>query len=97
MIKNEINDLDIDTQEHEEAIILSSETLKLRISKTDLQITCFTKDNGILLKEIQSDFKSVVYEEDSAFHVQQNFQLTPDEGLYGLGQHQTGYMNYRGK
>ena len=33
----------------------------------------------------------------AAFSVQQNFTLTPDEGLYGLGQHQTGYMNYRGR
>jgi len=26
-----------------------------------------------------------------------NFKLTPDEGIYGLGQHQSGYMNYRGR
>ena len=28
---------------------------------------------------------------------EQNFKLTPDEGIYGLGQHQYGYMNYRGR
>ena len=28
--------------------------------------------------------------------MQQKFSLTPDEGIYGLGQHQYGYMNYRG-
>jgi len=33
----------------------------------------------------------------SVFSIQQNFRLTPDEGLYGLGQHQNGYMNYRGR
>ena len=27
----------------------------------------------------------------------QHFELTPDEGIYGLGQHQSGYFNYRGK
>src|SRR3972149_8386168 len=35
--------------------------------------------------------------EEKAFNVQQNFSLTPDEGIYGLGQHQYGYMNYRGR
>ena len=35
--------------------------------------------------------------ETNAFSVRQNFKLTPDEGIYGLGQHQDGYMNYRGR
>ena len=29
--------------------------------------------------------------ETNAFSVRQNFKLTPDEGIYGLGQHQYGY------
>ena len=38
-----------------------------------------------------------IEQEKTAFSVQQNFKLTPDEGVYGLGQHQSGYMNYRGR
>ncbi len=33
---------------------------------------------------------------ESTYHVQQNFLLSDDEALYGLGQHQDGVMNYRG-
>ncbi|HEM49430.1 MAG TPA: glycosyl hydrolase family 31, partial [Caldithrix sp.] len=29
--------------------------------------------------------------------MQQNFRLSQDEGIYGLGQHQNGYFNYRNK
>ena len=34
--------------------------------------------------------------EKSAFSVRQNFTLSADEGVYGLGQQQLGVMNYRG-
>ena len=51
-----------------------------------------------LLKEKGSPaFAPVVYEGDSGYSVTQHFELTPGEGIYGLGQHQSGYFNYRGK
>ena len=34
--------------------------------------------------------------EEKAFSIQQNFALSADEGVYGLGQQQLGVMNYRG-
>ena len=34
---------------------------------------------------------------EKAWSVAQTFRLTPDEGIYGLGQHQDGVMNYRGR
>ena len=49
------------------------------------------------MEEGKAILAPVVYAGDSGYTVQQNFMLTPDEGIYGLGQHQYGYMNYRGK
>jgi len=46
------------------------------------------KDNGRVLEP------TVVLGE-RVYHIRQNFQLTPDEAVYGLGQHQQGVMNYR--
>lgn len=51
----------------------------------------------LLAEQGQPLFKQVVYSGDTGFSVQQNFKLTPHEGIYGLGQHQYGYFNYRGK
>jgi|CZKI01.1.fsa_nt_gi alpha-D-xyloside xylohydrolase len=34
--------------------------------------------------------------EAKAYSIQTNFRLSPGEGIYGLGQHQSGLMNYRG-
>ncbi len=34
---------------------------------------------------------------EQTFHIQQRFTLSPDEGIYGLGQFEYGMMNYRGR
>ncbi|WP_257667239.1 TIM-barrel domain-containing protein [Parapedobacter tibetensis] len=34
---------------------------------------------------------------DAFYQVKQGFVITEDEGLYGLGQHQNGVMNYQGR
>jgi len=77
---------------------LNSQNLTVTINKTDGHIEYFSSQNNILLKEKgMSVFTPVIYSSDTGFSVQQNFELTRDEGIYGLGQHQNGYFNYRGK
>ncbi len=84
--------------ESRETIILKSTKLIVLISKRDLRIDFLTPDSQAVLKEKGlPEFNPVVYSGDSAFSVKQQFQLTADEGVYGLGQHQDGVMNYRGK
>ncbi len=41
-------------------------------------------------------FKAVMASGQPLYEVQQVFDAPPGEGLYGLGQHQNGTMNYRG-
>ena len=38
-----------------------------------------------------------IHNGESSYAVKQVFQVAPDEAFYGLGQHQNGTMNYRGK
>jgi alpha-D-xyloside xylohydrolase len=98
VIMDSIPALDIDISEKDNEIFLSSATVKLKISKDNGRIEFLNKMNESVLKETgNSKFTPVVYDKDSSFSVQQNFELSADEGLYGLGQHQSGYFNYRGK
>lgn len=52
--------------------------------------------NTILLNGSKS-LTPVSYNGDASFAIKQTFHVTPDEGFYGLGQHQNGLINYKGK
>jgi alpha-D-xyloside xylohydrolase len=82
-----------------EAITLDSGKIKLQLSKRDGAIRYLGRDNRTILEEQGTAIfaPAQIEREKAAFSVQQNFKLTPDEGVYGLGQHQSGYMNYRGR
>lgn len=99
VIEKDLPKLDIKFRNAPESVTLSSDKIVLRISKADGAIEYLTPDNKNILKEQGKPIITPVkYEhEEKAFNVQQNFSLTPEEGVYGLGQHQYGYMNYRGR
>ncbi len=60
-------------------------------------IEFFDKNGSSWLLEEKSTLHAEKFDDDEGFSVKQNFTLTADEGIYGLGQHQYGYMNYRNK
>lgn len=98
VIKKLPGNLNVDIKEDAQNIVLKSDNLIVMISQQDGQIKFLKKDSSIILQEIdRANFSPVIYQTDSAFSIRQNFKLTADEGVYGLGQHQYGYMNYRGK
>ncbi len=91
-------DLKIDFQETAGTITLASRKVTLQLSKGDGAIQYLARDGQTILKEQGEAVITPVKfgHETNAFSIQQNFKLTPDEGIYGLGQHQSGFMNYRG-
>ncbi len=96
VLKDTLFDLDIDIQKRKKDIILLANKMKVSISRKDGKISYMSDNGQIILKEKEKAiFSPVEYGNEKGFHIQQNFQLTPTEGLYGLGQHQDGYMNYR--
>ena len=99
VIQTNLPALDIHFQENAATIILASGKITVQLSKSDGAIQYLASDNQIILKEQgQAAITPVsIAHETNAFSVRQNFKLTPDEGIYGLGQHQSGYMNYRGR
>ena len=98
VIQTNLPDLNIHFQENAKTITLGSGKITLQLSKSDGAIQYLTTNNHIILKEQGGGIIAPVKieHEEKAFSIQQNFKLTPDEGIYGLGQHQSGYMNYRG-
>ena len=98
VVKTIPENIAVDVKEDETSVILSTDKLRVSISKEDGSLKFRKSDNTPLLMESGIPvFSPVVYESDSGYSIRQNFRLQEDEGVFGLGQHQDGYMNYRGK
>jgi alpha-D-xyloside xylohydrolase len=98
VIKENIPELEITVEEDNDTILLKSTMLTVKVSKSDGHVKYLSPEMKVILKEKgKSLFNPVVYDSDSGFSIQQHFELTESEGVYGLGQHQSGYFNYRGK
>ncbi len=99
VIQKDVPELSVRFEENDATVTLSSGQLKVRLNKNDGTIQYLADDNHALLKEQgRAVFTPChIEQEKTASSIQQNFTLTPDEGVYGLGQHQSGYMNYRGR
>jgi alpha-D-xyloside xylohydrolase len=97
VIQKELPILDIRFKENAKIVTLNTGKLTLKLSKGNGTIQYLSSDGKILLKEKDALILPVkIKYEKNAFSVRQNFTLAPDEGIYGLGQHQDGFMNYRG-
>jgi alpha-D-xyloside xylohydrolase len=98
VILNKLPAVDLNSQDLPKQIILRSPSLIVTVSKEDGAVT-FTKASGDpLVKEIGNALLvPVEFKGDKGFSLNQRFALSPEEGIFGLGQHQDGYMNYRGR
>lgn len=79
--------------------VISTSKITVRLSKKDGTLEYQNAAGQTILKEQGPPVLSpaeIPYE-SGLFSIEQRFCLQPEEGLYGLGQHQEGYMNYRGR
>ncbi len=97
VIQKILPDLKIIVKENDKTLTVSSDKLQINVSKKNGNIEYFTKDSTVILKESgKAIIKDAALKNEKAYSIKQPYELTPDEGIYGLGQHQYGYMNYRG-
>jgi len=90
--------LPVHSVENDTDIILSSPRLSVKLSKETGSIEYLSSDGKTILRENgDPEFKSVEYFGDAGFTIKQNFKLTPREGLYGLGEQEDGYFNFRNR
>ena len=91
-------EIKLQMKEDDATISLYSEKLKLIISKEVGAVEFLSLDDKTILKEnAKATITPTSVKKEHAYSIKQQFKLTPDEGIYGLGQHQYGYMNYRGR
>jgi alpha-D-xyloside xylohydrolase len=85
-------------RETPEAVIVETQSLRVRIDRKTGAVGFFDlMDNPILLES--ADGREISPSTQPGVQgtlVRQSFVLAPDEGIYGLGQHQQGIWNYRG-
>lgn len=98
VVQTELPEIKLDIHENQQHIQLCSEKLCVTIVKKDGEVNYLDLNKRVILKE---EGKAIInhndQKHDDGYQVQQKFELTPGEGIYGLGQHQDGDMNYRGK
>jgi len=79
-------------------IIVKTDSLILTINKTFGNINFMHADSLLYLTELKNDphiLKDTTIKNKSYLKIKQQFSLSSDEGIYGLGQFQNNIMNYR--
>ncbi len=89
-------DVDLKIKETRNTLLLQTSRLTTEITKQSGAIR-FLNGGGQLFLQEATEAPHRFLDTSQAYAVEQNFQITPDEGVYGLGQFQDGYMNYRNK
>jgi len=82
-----------------EAAILTTDTLKIELSRKWGNVEYSTAGDENLLRErnaIPRTYESAELNGEKTFNVEDRFAPDVSEGFYGLGQHQSGLFNYRG-
>jgi len=93
-----VNQLAVEEKANE--LLIKSKHLQVTVSLLNGQIHFLNLKGDTILSEENRDshsFIPAVANGDSFYEVKQVFRINPSEGLYGLGQHQNGIMNYQDK
>lgn len=91
--------LDLIRSEGSDTVSLGSKCVRVEIAAGDGSVSFRdAQDAPVLSEKGMAAIVPVRIENESrACSVSTTFQLSADEGVYGLGQHQVGEMNYRGR
>lgn len=87
-------------EETPESLVLVSDKLRVVAHKRTGALAFFDGTGRELTRERaenQSELKEVTISGVPTYEVRQTFTLAPDESLYGLGQYDRSYMDYRGQ
>lgn len=91
---------EFEVSETEDALLLSTAKLRVEVSKSSGQVRFFDLEGNVILEEKAQGgktFKVMEVDGVKGYELQQVFQSSPEEAIYGLGQHQAHEMNYKGK
>ena len=82
-----------------DSVRLQAAGIAAEVSLSDGQVTFFDKAGKPLVAEVDGarEFTATTFEGTPYYSVRQRFQSHDDEGLYGTGLHQQGWMNLKGR
>lgn len=86
-------------KESGDQLMLSTTQLTVKVQRATGKVSFYDADGQPVLKEKTGTSKIITPAEvmgEKTYHVQQIFESSEDEALYGLGQHQNGIMDYKG-
>src|SRR6185312_16316007 len=86
----------LNRQESCDTLTIASPKIKVRVDKQTGAVTFLDSANHVLLKEAAHGraIAPASVAGASVTSAEQAFEIAPDEGIYGLGQHQQGAWNY---
>lgn len=76
---------------------ITGKKVRIKINSKTGQLQFLNNNGQILLSENNTYFSPCKDNLQHAFVIKQDFTLTPEETIYGLGQHQSGVINKRGR
>jgi alpha-D-xyloside xylohydrolase len=85
--------------ETDESLVITTGLVKAVVSKGEGQVSFLDLNDRPILVEKKGgkSFKTWQLEGEEVFQITQVFESPDDEAFYGLGQHQEGVMNHKGK
>jgi len=81
-------------------LVVSTAKTKVEVSLESGEVDFLDADGNMILqgkKDGGTMLSPVTVDNVNAYEMQQSFESSEDEAIYGLGQHQADEMNYRGK
>ena len=93
-------DVKYDVEETDSSVSVVTSAIKATVSLTSGDVKFYDKEGKLILAEAEGgrEFSPIEVEGTKGYTVRQTFQsLSDDEGIYGLGQHQSDEFNYKGK
>ena len=84
-------------EEKPNALVLSTSSIRAKIDLSSGEILFSDSLGTVLLKENGREINRSTVLEEKTNAITQKFALSADEAIFGLGQHQDGNMNLRGK
>lgn len=85
-----------DIESNKDELTLSTNEFSLQINPTNGNCLFYDADGNSYLHAMDRNLDPDTVMGEDVYHASQKFKLSEDEGIYGLGQHQDGIMNWRG-
>ncbi|SFD78275.1 TIM-barrel domain-containing protein [Thermophagus xiamenensis] len=92
--------VDFDVTETDQEVMLYTGKLSAAVSKITGEVRFYNAKGELILQEKKNGgktFKPMEVDGVKGYEIRQVWESAPDEGLYGLGQHQAHEFNYKGK